>query len=81
MRVIMGSLTFIVSIVFAGIALYERYKKRHRKQIAFHSAYSAAMMMFSVAYFCGCPSEYISAFMIGFTIIVACVEIKLKIWR
>ena len=78
MRRAMGFLVLIVSIVFAVIAFYEGYKKGINKRVLFHGVYSAAMLIFSIAYFCGYPMEDIRAFMAIFTVIIACVDIKIR---
>lgn len=79
MRRIMGVLAFVVAMIFAGIAFYEGYRKGLNKRVVFHSLYAAAMMIFSIAYFCGYPMEDIRAFMVIFTITVACIDIKIRI--
>lgn len=75
----MGVLAFGVSIIFAGIAFYEGYRKELNKRVLFHSLYSVTMMIFSIAYFCGYPMEEIKAFMVIFTVIVACIDINIRI--
>lgn len=74
----------VVSASFAIVAVYEKCKKssnstytrkKKNRRVIYYSVYSMCMCAFSIAYFCGIPSDDIRQVMIIFTVLAACVEL------